>query len=47
MTAYPILGLIILTLALPVSAEDAVLRLSRSDYAERLQGFWLGQNIAN
>ena len=47
MTAYPILGLILLTLTLPVSAEDAVLRLSRSDYAERLQGFWLGQNIAN
>ena len=47
MTAYTILGLILLTLALPVSAEDAVLRLSRSDYAERLQGFWLGQNIAN
>lgn len=47
MTAYPILGLTLLLLVPTVSAEDAVLRLSRSDYAGGLQGFWLGQNIAN
>ncbi|MDG1112479.1 MAG: hypothetical protein P8N63_01785 [Pseudomonadales bacterium] len=41
MTRYPILGFILLTLALPLSAEDAPLRLSRSDYADRLRGFWL------
>ena len=30
----------------PVDSADVII-LSRSDYADRLEGFWLGQSIAN
>lgn len=38
-----------LALSVAASAEErpAALTVSRSDYAERLHGFWLGQSIAN
>jgi len=33
-------------LGIPAGSTDAI-TLSRSDYADRLEGFWLGQSIAN
>ncbi|MBF66424.1 MAG: heme biosynthesis protein HemY [Gammaproteobacteria bacterium] len=40
-------ALLSLVFALPVVADDHAITLSRTEYAESLQGFWLGQCIAN
>ena len=43
--AAPFLAVVLLTASPPVQADT--LTVSRSDYTEKLHGFWLGQCIAN
>ena len=44
----PTVTLLLLLIAAPtLEAEKNLLVVSKAEYAKRLEGFWLGQNIAN
>ena len=48
---FPLILIAILLTPLSINAEtennSGFIKISRSEYLNKLQGFWLGQNIAN